>query len=236
MKHMYKLLLTGILLIVPAFVTAQAEAESAEKPTAAVLDFQGLGITNMEAVALTQRLAGELVNTGALIIVERNQIKEILEEQGFQQSGCTTAECAVEIGALLGVQKMISGSFGKVGETYTIEAKMFSVATGQTERAVNKTYKGEVDGLITQVELVAWELVGLDPPDDLKERAGISVEKPKVAKKGGKRLLFWTGVLAAAGGGAYYYLMTQQGEKQLSDLQLPPEPPARPKLMTGGGR
>ncbi len=235
MKHRYRFLLTGVFLLIPFFIVAQEEAAPDEKSTAAVLDFQGLGITSMEAIALTQRLAGELVNTGALIIVERNQIEEILQEQGFQQSGCTTAECAVEIGALLGVHKMISGSFGKVGETYTIEAKMFSVATGETERAVNKTYKGEVDGLITQVELVAWELVGLEPPDDLKERAGISTEKPKVARKGGKKWLFWTGMLAAAGGGAYYYYMLQQG-KEISDLQLPPEPPARPKLMTGGGR
>jgi hypothetical protein len=216
-------------------LSAQETEAAPEKPTAAVLDFQGLGITTMEAIALTQRLAGELVNTDAFILVERSQIEEILEEQGFQQSGCTSAECAVEIGALLGVQKMISGSFGKVGETYTIEAKMFSVETGQTERAVNKTYKGEVDGLITQVELVAWELAGLEPPDALKEKAGIPLEKPKVAKKKGRRWLLLTGLLAAAGGGAYFYLTSQQEQPQ-EELGLPPEPPVRPRTGAGGGR
>ena len=101
-----------ILTIISSFIFAQT------KPTAAVLDFEGSGITTQEAQVLTQRLGSELVNTGALIMVERNQMSEIMEEQGFQQSGCTSAECAAEIGALLGVQKMITGSFGKIGNTY----------------------------------------------------------------------------------------------------------------------
>ncbi len=220
-----------------------------ELETAAVLDFEGLGITQMEAIALTQRLSGELVSTQAVVLVERGQMSDILEEQGFQQSGCTSVECAVEVGALLGVQKMISGSFGKIGSSYTIEAKIFSVGTGRTEKAVNKTYKGEVDGLITQVELVAWELVGLEPPDALKERAGIAVavkepepaeepvDEPEkvVKKKSSKKWLLYTGIIAIAGGGAAYYLMTQQDDGP-AELSLPPAPPSSNKIRIGGVR
>ena len=174
-----------ILTIISSFIFAQT------KPTAAVLDFEGSGITAQEAQVLTQRLGSELVNTGALIMVERNQMSEIMEEQGFQQSGCTSAECAAEIGALLGVQKMITGSFGKIGNTYTIEARMFAVETGQTQKTVSKTYKGEVDGLLPQIQIVAWELVGIQPPADLLALAGelepeeAAKEEPK--KKGGSK-------------------------------------------------
>ena len=56
---------------------------------------------------------------------------EILKEQGFQQTGCVSNECVVEIGALLGVQQMISGSIGRVGETYTIDIELISVQTGE---------------------------------------------------------------------------------------------------------
>ena len=118
----------------------------------------------MEAATLTDRMMSELVNTNAVIMVERNQMDEILSEQGFQQSGCTSSECAAEVGALLGVQNMVSGAFGKLGNSYTIDAKMFSVETGATVRAVTKTYKGEVDGLLNVISVVAWELVGLTPP------------------------------------------------------------------------
>ncbi|NQV37223.1 MAG: hypothetical protein HQ509_04350 [Candidatus Marinimicrobia bacterium] len=133
-----------------------------ELPTVAVLDFEGRGISQLEASTLTDRLATELGNTDAVILVERNQLESILEEQGLQQSGCTTDECVAEVGQLLGVQFMISGSINMIGKTYTIDAKMFSVETGANVKTVNKTLKGQIDELIPLMETIAWELVGLD--------------------------------------------------------------------------
>ena len=95
--------------------------------TVAILDFEARGINSLEAATLTDRFTSEMVKTRAVRLVERNMVDEILTEQGFQQSGCTSDECAVEVGALLGVQFMISGSIGMLGDTYTIDAKMVSV-------------------------------------------------------------------------------------------------------------
>ena len=212
------------------FLSSIFSQSNQAKPTAAVLDFEGSGITNQEAQVLTQRLGSELVQTNVMIMVERNQMSEIMDEQGLQQSGCTTAECAAEIGALLGVQKMITGSFGKIGNTYTIEARMFSVESGTTEKSVSKTYKGEVDGLLPQIQIVAWELVGLQAPADLLAAAGVEAPVEEVAeakpkKKGSGKFLRNTAiVLLLAGGGYYAYMM--MGEE---DLPMPPDPP------TGGG-
>jgi len=195
------------------------------KHTVAVLDFEGRGISQLEAATLTDRLLSELANTNAVILVERNQMQEILEEQGFQQSGCTTDECAAEVGALLGVQYMVSGSIGKIGNSYTIDAKMFSVETGATEKTVSKTYKGEVDGLITEIEITAWDLVGLQPPEELlaRQKAGSLTPTMAAEKKGGGRWLLWTVLgLAAAGGGAYVLL----GPGAPAAL---PEPPTLPE-------
>ena len=162
-------------------------------------------------------------------MVERNQMEEILNEQGFQQSGCTSAECAAEVGALLGVQNMVSGSFGLLGNTYTIDAKMFSVETGATVRSVSKTYKGDVDNLLTVIEVVAWELVGLKAPQDkldILATADPALAKTPVVserrgmKKSTRRLLMAAVLL---GGGGYYLYST--------DFFLPelPEPPIVPE-------
>ena len=35
---------------------------------------------------------------------------EVINEQGLQQSGCVSNECAIEIGQLVGVEKIIGGS------------------------------------------------------------------------------------------------------------------------------
>ena len=154
-------------------LNAETAAQLAEgKQTVAILDFEGRGINQMEAATLTDRLMSEMVATNAVIMVERNQMNEILQEQGLQQSGCTSSECAAEVGALLGVQNMVSGSFGKLGNTYTVDAKMFSVETGATIRSSSKTHKGDVDGLLVIIEIVAWELVGLQAPAELLARVG----------------------------------------------------------------
>ena len=180
---------------------------AAGKETVAILDFEGRGINQMEAQTLTDRLMSEMVNTNAVIMVERNQMEEIMQEQGFQQSGCTTSECAAEVGALLGVQNMVSGSFGKLGNSYTIDAKLFSVSTGGTIRSVSKTYKGEVDGLLTIIEIVAWELVGLTPPaDKLAKVAAADPSQTAEVKRERKpmgRMTKLTLLLIGLGGGAY---------------------------------
>jgi len=217
-----------ISVVALAMTTFNVSAQVAEgKQTVALLEFEGRGISQLEAKTLTDRLMSEMVNTDAVIMVERNQMDEILNEQGFQQSGCTSSECAAEVGALLGVQNMVSGSFGKLGNSYTIDAKMFSVETGATIRTVSKTYKGPVDNLLTVIEVVGWEIVGLKAPQDKLDI--LAAADPALAagtKKsggGGKTLrrLMWTTLLL--GGGAAAYLAAT-----VEDPVPLPEPPVLP--------
>tara|TARA_B100000941_G_C28508264_1_gene558797 strand:- start:35 stop:721 length:687 start_codon:yes stop_codon:yes gene_type:complete len=224
MKIFYRLTTSLLTLVLFTFNVSAQVAEG--KQTVALLEFEGRGISQLEAKTLTDRLMSEMVNTDAVIMVERNQMDEILNEQGFQQSGCTSSECAAEVGALLGVQNMVSGSFGKLGNSYTIDAKMFSVETGATIRTVSKTYKGPVDNLLTVIEVVGWEIVGLKAPQDKLDI--LAAADPALAastKKsgGGKTLrrLMWTTLLV--GGGAAAYLAAT-----VEDPVPLPEPPTLP--------
>ena len=151
------------------------------KPTVAILDFEGKGISVQEVQTLTERMRTEIGNTNAVRLIERKAIESIMSEQGLAQSGCVSDECAAEVGELLGVQFMINGILGKMGDSYTIDAKMFSVETGETVEAVNTTYEGEIQGLLLEMQILSWEIVGLDVPPRLKlQRAG-ETEKPTVA-------------------------------------------------------
>jgi hypothetical protein len=110
-------------------------------------------------------------------LVERGMMEEVLQEQGFQQTGCTSEECAVEVGQLLGVQNMIGGSIGRVGDTFTLDVRMISVQSGISLMTKQKTYAGKVDGLIIEIEVLAYELFGITTPDELEARriAGVPV-------------------------------------------------------------
>jgi hypothetical protein len=201
--------------------------------TIAILDLEGRGISQLEAQTLTDRMRSELVKTGAVTIVERSQMQEILEEQGFQQTGCVSDECAVEVGKLLGVHNMVTGSIGKIGQSYTLDVRMFNVETGAIIKTENRTYRGEIDGLIMEIERLAWDIVELTPPAGRfpSEEPVVAAAAPpapaeeaKPGKKGGLgRLLLWTTVLAAAGGGAYYYLVLMPVEEK--PLPAPPTLP-----------
>jgi TolB-like protein len=125
----------------------------------AVIDFEGNDISPSEARALTDRLRGELVGSGRFTIIERGKMEEILKEQAFQQTGCVSSECAVEVGKLLSVENIIIGSISRVGSINSVTAKVVSVESGEIIRSTVYDHSGDIGGLLTQgMRKVAEEL------------------------------------------------------------------------------
>lgn len=225
-------ILSALLLLAPLLLPVSTKAQG--KESVAVMDMEGRGISTIEAQTLTDRMRSELVRTGAVTVVERGQMQTILAEQDFQLTGCTSDECAVEIGQLLGVSMMITGSVGKIGSTYTLDLRTIDIATGAIANTMTRDYRGEIDGLITEIEHISWELVGLVHPDELLNQlgetsSGLTLDdvgrrgpQAQVAprKKGGRGLL-WLAVLAAVGGGGYY-AYTQLGGEEPAAIGSPP--------------
>ncbi|HNE84119.1 MAG TPA: CsgG/HfaB family protein, partial [bacterium] len=100
-----------------------------KKPSIAVLDFKASeGLTRGETATLTNRFRGILVQTEAFNVVEQEKMNEILKAQDFSMSdACNTAECAVQVGQLLGVERMIAGDIGKIGDVFTIDLRLIDV-------------------------------------------------------------------------------------------------------------
>ena len=133
------------------------------RPTIAILDFEGLGISEQEAKVLTNRLGTHMVQLGRYQVIERGQMQQILVEQDFQLTGCTSDECAVEIGQLLGVQQMLAGSFGRSGSIYTIDMRIIDVATGGILRTTSYDVQGEAELLLTEgLAEAAKRIAGVD--------------------------------------------------------------------------
>jgi TolB-like protein len=125
------------------------EVNPGKKVNIAVLDLEAISVTVNEARTLTDKLRGELVRTGAFQVIERAQMLEILNEQGFQQTGmCNTDECYVEAGKLLGVEQLIGGSIGKVGNIYLISVRLIEVETGIIKKLVDEEIEGSIDEVL----------------------------------------------------------------------------------------
>jgi hypothetical protein len=103
-----------------------------------------------------------MFNTGIYVVLERAMMDDILKEQGFQQTGCVTSGCAVEVGNMLGVQQMVGGSIGKLGNMYTVSARIIDVETGTVLKSANYDHIGGIEQLgMMGMNQVALKLLGI---------------------------------------------------------------------------
>jgi len=73
----------------------------------------------------------------------------ILQEQGFQQSGaCNTSECQVQIGQLLGADRIITGSLTRVDKLYTLNLKLVNVESGANEMSHALDIRGSLEDVL----------------------------------------------------------------------------------------
>ncbi len=173
-----------------------------DKPSIAVLPLEENGISPSEAMVLTDELRSVLVQSENYIVVERSNMESILQEQGFQLSGCTSTECAVEAGKLLGVEKMVTGSIGKIGELFNINVRLFDVETGQIKNTVSQKHEGSVEDLLDVINRVGIELAStsapLEPGEKVEKRNtdlnGGQEEIQNALYNSGNRIGLWLGI------------------------------------------
>lgn len=126
----------------------------------AVNDLAGTGVDKSVAEIISERLRSELLNTKVFRVMERKDMSSVLKEQGFQQTGaCDEASCLVEVGQLLGVDRMVAGTIGKIEDMYTLTLRMINVANGEILYTVNEDITGDISGVLTTaVNTIALKL------------------------------------------------------------------------------
>ena len=138
----YRILIPVLLLLLPGLSRGQ------EKTAVAVLQFEPRNISQAEAVILSDRLRAELVSTNHFNVLEREQMDKILREQKFQLTGaCSDASCLVQVGQLMAVSKMMGGTISKIGNTYTVQARVIDVERGVIETEVSQDFTGTIEDL-----------------------------------------------------------------------------------------
>lgn len=120
------------------------------KTNIAITTLDAIGISPSECLALTNRLRYELFNTGAFRVLDRGEMDEIFAEIGFQETGCTTTECIVQVGQLLNVAQIVAGSVAKVGNVYTTEIRLVDVETGEIVAAEVDDIYGSIDAVLLE--------------------------------------------------------------------------------------
>ncbi len=142
----------------------------------AVMPLAARGVEQATADALTAILSSELNSIEGISVIGQDDINAMLAKvQTDAQMQCTDSlECVVEIGASLGLSKLITGSVGKVKDTWVISIQLIDTRRAEVENRVLESYDGEKDELRNAIKLAAYQIAGVD----------------YTAKKGGIELTF----------------------------------------------
>ena len=124
----------------------------------AVANLDALGVAPLEALTLSESLRVTLVDSKYFNVVTRSDMGRILEEQDFQQAACSDTQCLVDMGKILSVEKIVGGTVGRVGDTFSVAVRMIDVESGRIDHSVLKSVSGREDRLLDAIALLGKEL------------------------------------------------------------------------------
>ncbi len=141
-----------LLIMMTVFLFSGLAAE-ARQSTLAILPFDNNSVTEAEKYdplrnGLSVMLMAELSNTDAAFkLVERAQIKALLDEISLGQTGAIDAATAAKLGKLLGAQSIGFGAFMVMGKMVRIDMRIVRVETGEIIMA--EAITGSADDFFT---------------------------------------------------------------------------------------
>jgi len=113
-------------LLAPVFASAQM--------TVAIGDFQNrterIYLDSWEQ-KIPEFLHSELSHSPEIVLVERQSLKALMDEQALSMIGLVDSATALQVGKLLSAQYVISGSINESGDWLRVDTKVINVATGK---------------------------------------------------------------------------------------------------------
>ena len=209
-----KRLLCICVLLGYAFVLGQAESAKKSFPIAAS-QFSGSGITDLETQTLFNRFLEELTKASDNLLMDQENINEKIAGLEMGTAGCLSDECLQAGLKALGVQQLLAGSISFKKNKYRVKVRKLDAAKSKPNK-YSFRYKGEPDGFITELEVLAWEIMDKEPPERLTGKRKPNQES-MIEKIVENPMFSKTVVFAVAGIAGSSYLKQASGAKASRD-------------------
>ncbi len=133
-------LLVALTVALPLPLAA-APSEPAEKPRMAAMDLLAReGISAGQAQYVSDLVRTAMVKTDVFVVVDRQSIQKVLDEQALQKSGaCSDTSCTVRVGQLLAANKMLTGSVIQIGKRVSLNVNIIDVEKATIEFAESES-------------------------------------------------------------------------------------------------
>ena len=155
--------LTGCLLTAFCGITLSASGIAANSTTLAVLDFENNSFYDAAAYqplskGLAQIMITEIQSIESIRVVERQRLRELLDELKLSQSGLLSAESSVQVGKMLGAKYLVFGGYMvTMNKKIRIDVRVVEVETGLTLMAGEET--GKVGAVLSLVKKLSNNLL-----------------------------------------------------------------------------
>lgn len=149
-----------------------------QKKTVGVMPFENINRDKKIewlSKGIAETITTDLKNVSDLIMVERLQIKRVLEEIKLSMTGLIDEKTAQKAGQLMGADLMVVGGYQKFGDEIRITARFVKVETGEITRTT------KVTGWLSEIFDLQDQIV-LEITDNLNVKLS-DIEKKKIARK-----------------------------------------------------
>jgi hypothetical protein len=145
----------------PADMEKLIRRETAEGVPIAVYDLSAPEPFKVAALILSEALREEIYRLGGFSLVNRENIIQVLNEMGLQQTGLVDERQAVRAGKGVAAHQVVMGQFGVLGKTMVLQAKRIDLQSqGNLALASIKCAQGMEEELLAGLPDLARKLVG----------------------------------------------------------------------------
>ena len=210
----FKSLTTTLLL--SSFILGQEEISN--NLNTAVMKFQSTGINDMENQAFFEYFLQELNNSSQNNFIDQKLVNQKTKNLELTKNSCFTKECLTAAIDSTSSDELITGTIQFSKNKFRVKVYKVESTKNNKSKTYNIRYKGEVDGFITELQILAWEIMGKNPPGTLSAKRKPSSES-FLENPTNKRIL----VLTLAGlAGASYMTNTAGYNKSMDGSKIDP--------------
>jgi TolB-like protein len=143
--------------ILLAFALIISIALPADRTRIAVMSFTTkTGVEANIGETVTDLLSSSLVTLKKFEVLDRENLHKVLKEQALQNSGCTEQACAVKLGNILNVQRLVVGSISKLGQQYLVTVNFVDIERGKVEISESTTVG--VSDLVPRIQRIVAKI------------------------------------------------------------------------------
>jgi len=211
-----------------------AAPAAAEQCEVVVMNLQARGLPKEQEYVtdiLTSTLAGEIAAAKGCKVITQSDIKSMLDFEATKAAcGETSDSCMAEIGSALGVDLVVGGIVGKLGDSFTFQANLRDVTKGEVIARADETIKGDPILLKWAAKNAAHTLFKLEPvpmPTNAATTTAATGATPEAgAEAGGSNALLYTVIGASVMGTGLTFLVLGGGAAYWANDTLVSNPPS----------